>query len=588
MAKLTMREFISQLTLRLEKFTHEELKQILLEHGMTLPPKERGGYLDRFVLPEKPKRKKKIEKTTQTDEQYLLQGIKAFGKRAENYEFTCGWGWDDEYGDERAWGDDSWVSEIDDLFGQIEELYESGDYAIAREAYESLLDIYRGGLEESRFSGYDYDDMIATDIDEVRLKYLRCIYLTEGSSSRPRALFEAISRLSFDALDVNIHGMINVSTEDLPELDQFGHQWIDYLEKQKGSRLTTNLLKEAVRLFQGTEGLEALSMEKGLQFPGSFVEWLGALKKEKNYEEMVQAATVGLERLPDHLSIRAKIADYLHDAATHLKRKDLIDESLKEALYASPSLERLLDLLDQGKDAEQRTELLNGTLVRFGAIKKRKMGSGRSSWDLDRSPDLQENDVPENLEMYCHLLKGDYSKVVSLMGLSKSLGWSSKDSLNALAVPFFLYARWDQARRLTDNMADLWKDATNIPFSFYDAYGDREEITGSKSPESRFRNYLQNVLEDFLIPEKELAEYFHIAEKAALKRIDAIVGNKHRKSYWKAAQLLLAVAEVYWSNGQEADGQKLIDRIREKYHRHSAFKSELRTKAKKSRLFSVQ
>lgn len=499
-------------------------------------------------------------------------------------------GWDDEYGDERAWGDDSWVSEIDDLFGQIEEFYESGDYAIAREAYESLLNIYRGGLEESWFSGYDHDDMIGTDIDEVRLKYLRCIYLTEaeGFSSRTRALFEAISRLSFDALDINIHGMINVSTEDLPELDQFGQQWIDYLEKQKEGRVTANLLKEAVRLFQGTKGLEALSMEKGLQFPGSFVEWLDALKKERNYEEMVRAATLGLERLPDHLSIRARIADYLHDAATHLKRKDLIDESLKEALYASPSIDRLLNLLDQAKDAEQRTDLLNGALDRFGAIKKRKMRSGRSSWDFDRSPDLQENDVPENLDMYCHLLKGDYSKVVSLVKLSKPLGWSSKDNLNALAVPFLLYARWNRVRKLTENMADLWRDATSIPFSFYDAYGDRGEITGSKSPESRFRNYLQNVLEDFPIPEKELAEYFHIAEKAALKRIDAIVGNKHRKSYWKAAQLLLAVAEVYWSNGEEADGQKLIDRIKERYYRYSAFRSELRTKAKKSRLFSVQ
>lgn len=587
MAKLTMKEFIAELTRRLEKYTHEELKQILLEHGMNLSPKERAEYLDWFTLPDKSKSKKRSERKAETDGKSLLQEIKAFGKRVEKYEYTSGWGWDDEYGDERAWGDDSWVYEIDNLFDQIEDFYEAGEYAIARKAYEALLDVYRGGLEESQFSGYDHDNMIDTDIDESRLKYLRCIYLTEDLPSRPQALFQSISRLSFDAADINIHGMVNVSTEDLPDLDQFGQQWIDYLKKQKGSRLVANLLKEAVRLFQGIKGLEALATEKGHQFPGSFVEWLEALKKGKNYEEMLRAAIVGMETLPDHLMIRAKIADYLHDAATHLKRRDLIDKSLKEALYASPSLHHLLNLLDRAKDVGQRTDLLNGTLARFESIKKRKK-SDRSSMDFDRSPDLQENDVPENLEMYCYLLKGDYSKVASLMGSAKPVGWSSRDNPNALAVPFFLYARWNHEKKLTPNMAELWKDACNIPTSLYDDYDEWEENLGSKSSESRFRKYLQNVLEDFPIPEEELTEYFPIAEKAALKRIDAIVGNKHRQSYWKAAQLLLAVAEVYWSNGQEANGQKLIDRIKEKYRHHSAFRNELRAKGKKSGLFAVQ
>jgi hypothetical protein len=86
--------------------------------------------------------------------------------------------------------------------------------------------------------------------------------------------------------------------------------------------------------------------------------------------------------------------------------------------------------------------------------------------------------------------------------------------------------------------------------------------------------------------EDEKEEYFHRDEKKALKRIDAIVGNRHRQSYWKAAQLLLAVAEVYWSNGESTQGQKIIDRIREKYRRHSAFRQELRMRAKKSGLFS--
>jgi hypothetical protein len=65
------------------------------------------------------------------------------------------------------------------------------------------------------------------------------------------------------------------------------------------------------------------------------------------------------------------------------------------------------------------------------------------------------------------------------------------------------------------------------------------------------------------------------------------VSEKHRQSYWKAAQLLLAVAETHWSNGRVAEGQKLVSRFKEKYNRHHAFKSELQKAAKKSDLFSV-
>jgi hypothetical protein len=103
MANLTLKEFISELDARLEKFSHEQLKEILRGHALNLPPRERGDYLDRFVLPEKSKDGKKFKRKTMTDGEFLLREIEAFGRRVEKYEYTTGWGWDDEYGEERAW-----------------------------------------------------------------------------------------------------------------------------------------------------------------------------------------------------------------------------------------------------------------------------------------------------------------------------------------------------------------------------------------------------------------------------------------------------------------------------------------------------
>lgn len=73
-----------------------------------------------------------------------------------------------------------------------------------------------------------------------------------------------------------------------------------------------------------------------------------------------------------------------------------------------------------------------------------------------------------------------------------------------------------------------------------------------------------------------------MAEKAAKMRIDAIVSGKHRKSYWKAAELILAIAEVYSSNDETGKWQSLIDHFKKKFNRHSAFQKELKEAAKES------
>lgn len=58
--------------------------------------------------------------------------------------------------------------------------------------------------------------------------------------------------------------------------------------------------------------------------------------------------------------------------------------------------------------------------------------------------------------------------------------------------------------------------------------------------------------------------------------MDAIVGEKHRDSYHKAANLLVALAEVLANRGMKADGATLIEKYQRKYNRHIAFQRELR------------
>ena len=577
MSKLSMKEFIQNLTRRLEGLGHEELKKILLDHAESLPPGERADFLDMFVTRRKPSGKKKKA----SDGDYLLREIEAFEKRADDFEYSTGWGWDDEYGEERAWGDDSWTGEIDDLFNAIEEFYQAGDYVLAGRAYEKLLDIYFGGNEEGQFSGYNQDEMMATDIREAVLKYLRCVYMTETAADRPDALFEAMGNYG-GYMQLDIEGVMTVSLEDLPDLERFGRDWIVYLKGQPRSRMASDLLKEAVRLFEGTKGLETLALEQGRQFPGAYVEWLDALKKEGLHEDMIRAALSGMERLPDNLVIRADMADYLREAAEGLGRDDLRERALREALYASPCLERLLDLLEFAKSSEERERYIEGALARFEDIRTRYPERMRVVVNFDRSLDLRETSVSESMENYCHLLKGNYEQAAACMKGGKPLGWSGEDNISALLVSFFLFARWNREKPLAANISNLWNEATDLT-----QYGMWIIPRPGTAESNRFRTRLEKVLAENPFDQADLETYFKMAEEAVKKRVDAIVGNKHRKSYWKAAQLILSVAEVYWSNNERGKGQMLIVSSRDKFNRHYAFKNELKVMANKSRIFSL-
>ena len=58
------------------------------------------------------------------------------------------------------------------------------------------------------------------------------------------------------------------------------------------------------------------------------------------------------------------------------------------------------------------------------------------------------------------------------------------------------------------------------------------------------------------------------------KRVDAIVSNGHRGSYFKAALLVVAFAEVLESNNIQQK-QEFVNKYHQKYSRHSSFRKEL-------------
>jgi hypothetical protein len=65
------------------------------------------------------------------------------------------------------------------------------------------------------------------------------------------------------------------------------------------------------------------------------------------------------------------------------------------------------------------------------------------------------------------------------------------------------------------------------------------------------------------------------ARDAADRRIDAVVGNKHRGAYQRVAVLTVAYAEGLTLAGDPSGGTAYVAGVRDRYPRHTAFRTEL-------------
>jgi hypothetical protein len=71
--------------------------------------------------------------------------------------------------------------------------------------------------------------------------------------------------------------------------------------------------------------------------------------------------------------------------------------------------------------------------------------------------------------------------------------------------------------------------------------------------------------------------YIAWAETIGRRRVDHIVSNKHRGAYARAAQVVVALAELRLAAGNAGEAYELIASYRQTYKRYSAFRRDLST-----------
>ncbi len=560
---LSFREFMEDVRQRLKGFSQEDLQDLILGWASEEPPFGRQEFLYKLTVP--------VGKQD-VDEGTLMDEIEAFTQRVKNGDYCDGWGWDDAIYDERDWGDESWAEEMDEFFLQARSLLLQEEYPLAVEAYRKLFDILALGEEPGHLPGDpDSASMLTVDLNEQVALYLRAVYLSTPFQERATAFYEGMRRCRYLAREINLKNVVDALDSTLPDYEEFLAAWLDFLADQPhihaqvpfGSLFsfdTGKLLREAVFLKGGIPALAEFARQHGDRHPQAFLDWIQALGMEADTDTLLRVARDGLSRIPRDHKVRAQVAETISRVGEKLHDHELKLEGVRESFYSNPSLGYLLDLyltaMECGRFEEIRDETEQRTMELLAA-KKNPAGNALQSRDQAASS------ASEGLFAHTLLLGGRLEQVCEMCKEKGPLGWSSRENPCAVLVTFLLLV--------------LSKENVHVKMI-------------SKQREEAIRNTNYYVGEDYLkkyqqvsgvikesiqLSEEQDEFYLEWCIDVIGRRVDAIVSNKHRKSYDKAAELLVAMAETLANRGEIDQGRELIERYRSKYSRHTAFKSEL-------------
>lgn len=514
----------------------------------------------------------------------LRADVASFLAALERGDYVQGWGWDDDIGGERMWGDESWALEMDVLFARANDAFFAGDLELAREAYGSLLRAFVEEPASEGFCGPELpEDMVDTDLSEAKARYFRSLYLTEAADARAERLLEAARELALvGSEEVGIRSMADADASPLPDQDAFLDAWMAVLERSAEAAMSgwarsrKWLLREAAERRGGVTGLADLARRQGAWHAEAYADWMVALRGEGRLQEALAAGRQGLAAIAEDRG-RAWFADAVADLAARHPEVDpaLTFDAARTAWRSGPSEGRLLRLY--GCRAE-------------GAGARERLIEDELAWleSLDPPP-------PASLLVRLELLAGRYPAAASRLREAPPLGWSDAGHPGRVAVPGLLGAALgvEALPPAPSRLAELWEAmarparwgaagfAWEDPSRFVvadhelgdDDAGGQGSSRGSAHP--LFGQAMMDTLRRSPLPPSGVEEVLTLLSDVAHDRVEAIVRARHRNAYARAAKLVAAVAEGRALAGGRAEARRVIEEIRQEFGRFYAFRGEL-------------
>ena len=458
------------------------------------------------------------------------------------YNYSCGY-----YSEEIA-DDDGLSKELNSCIELIFRMANFGLFKDAVKAFNLLI-----GMEVCCDEYSDYDSVCFETLFEKglisveRKEFYTCYAYCCLMHYKGRIRFEELYRvMTYYCSGLTLENVLNAGAEKLPDENTFYGEWIAFLEK-KDAEPASKLLRDAVKQSGGIDGLAEFARESGTRYPEAYVDLCELHMDMGEYEKAVSAARDGLDKLDAGLRTRSKVADLLLIAAEKLGDSDLQRYAKIEGFISSPDLEHYIGLLSL-KDKS----VLEKAIVRMDDIYSNGVNNKVIQFSRDKTS------VGTYDYYYIHFLNGDYQMIHEELAKDKqALGWSS--SLKGRFIHLFIALLAEKSKH-TPVVDSLVKN------NFFENIAKDDFFT-----------VLKDSFQDISPEQEEI--YYSWCLSQVTKRIDSIVGEKHRKSYGKAAELLVAFTEVMILR-EPSQGVNLLEKYKAKYNRHRAFIGELNTRIK--------
>jgi hypothetical protein len=562
--QLSLRAFWDAVEHRLAGCSAEELRAIVRALARATPATARQAFLTTMQLmaettPVVPP--VSVPEELLVDIAALADALQAATEAAE--------GWD-EYHEEDSLGPYAeFVAPLTALFDRATAMFDAGNMPLARTAYPSLFATLT--YEDAYGRGVRAEHLQDVAVSAACARYLRAVYETEALAQRPSGLFAAMLQVCTWLSDARpmLDDIIQISLQALPDQEQFFLDWIAFLRTQSEPEADA-WLREAVRLSQGTAGLETLARTEGVQRPRAYLDWCAALASEGKQHAVRAAAHEALRTLPSPLPIRAAVADYLCTAATHLHDTAALRIGRWEAFVAKPTLTRLLDVWEVTPAGAARRRQMSQAAQHVQATLSSQSDRVSSVWaDTLESPVWPDKSVLA----HAYLLAGDWDAAYRLAVPEQVLGWSSSHNTQGLVVSCCLVQMSGALPgQLPPNLTQLWHWELQNSTGFVSWYG---ADAGEASLLVRLQDAYTERLPEVALTRDQQAAFLAWCLDVVRRRVDAIVSNQHRGSYDRAALLLTSCTEVLRFLGKAQEARALLSDIRQQFRRHRAFQTEL-------------
>lgn len=550
MTVFSYKAFLDEVRGKVDGLEAEELRELLFAWAKSLDHDQRAWFLQNLEQHSNPQ-------SPQLTSDALFEQIKAFSQRMENEGYSEGWGWDDYYREERDWGDESWARELDRFFISGQRLVRGGQNEVAIKVYERVFAILDLASEVGLPGDLDHCNMLEVDLGEQLALFLRALYSTWAAEERPALLLKAMRDYSEYGGRVGLRSIIECADSPLPEQEIFLEDFLAYLQGQTGPSVL-ELTQETALLLRGPAGPLELARRNPAKYAHGYLTWLSFLESQGKKTEMLETAREALGKIPADLTVRAQIGAVIFKCGRDDDNYELMREGLLASFAAHPKLDYLVELYgiglrtDQYRAIRQEVSRIVNRLRQEGKIRSR-------SWGLNATTLLTDHCFYHTL-----VLSGNYAELFALTKGHGSLGWSDGTNPKPLLLLLLLFLL---APGEIDSpiLTGLWGQAIST-----------EGFEIDQVLSAKYLKVLGEVYAAVELEPKTKSDYLHWCLEEVNSRVAAIVSNKYRRSYPKAAKLVAALAFTLRKMGQPKNAIVLLDGYHQQYSRYSAFRRELR------------